>query len=1108
MKITIRHIVVLLALTLLAGGCAMKKNTWVTRSYKAINTRYNVYFNGKTSYEEGLKNIATAHTEDYSSVIPMYPISKHDNATAGKSNMERAIEKSRKAIKVHSIKQKPERNARKWNDPEYKLWFNQEEFNPALKDAWMLLAQSEFHKADFIGSVGTFTYIARHYPTDKDLIARCQLWIARAYGEMGWIYEAEQVISKLKQDDLKLKNIGLFAEVNADLLLKKRQYKEAIPYLEIALKNEKNKLQKQRLYFLLAQLYKRSGSKDAAFKAFTQVVKLNPPYEMDFNARIYRAELNPDVGGVRKELRKMLKNVNNKDFQDQIFFTLGKTYLQTKDTVKALGYFAESVEKSTRNGFDKALTLITMGDLFYNKQNYMKAQPCYDEASKIITADNEDYARVAKRAETLSELVVQHEIVILQDSLQYLASLPEDKRIDAVNKVIEKLIAEEKAAAEAAELAELKKIEDQNDAIDFMPPIGMGQGAGDWYFYNPGIMKTGQKEFRKKWGTRKLEDNWRRTSKSASMFADENQAVNADATGTTAGDSVQAKPQVTDNKSPEFYLQQIPLTAPAIKKSNEEIATALFNMGLIYKDKVEDYPMAIKTFDEFVRRFGKDSRVPDVYFQAYMLETKRNRTNEADGYRKKLMAEFPDSKYVEVLSDPDYFGKMTRMYREQDSLYMLTYNAYNKSDFNTVKKQVEYVKQNYPLSVLMPKFMFLDALSVGKAESSDKFELALKQLVEKYPESDVSAMSKDILALMLQGKEAKTGSSHGTLLARREEVVKKETETDDRRQFSTDKMLKHRLLLITEADSDGLNKILYNVAAYNFTRFMVKDFDLVVGKLDSLQNMISVTNFDSYDEAAWYVNSIGTDETLAKLSTEQKIRKIIISEENFGLLRTSYSLDEYLAFDSQKLRSTEKQKDAPAIAGQVKKPAVAIETKPTQTTQTTQTNVVVPSITPDAKTTIAKTTGNEPTNQVANTTQTPKVVTPPVQDNVPLFKNLFAFRANEPHFVALTVLSGNFDFAKLKAAFDSYNTKNYGMLNLKLNMETVGKMQVVIIGSFVNADIAKSYLFRMVKEPGLLDALKGTDYRNILGSQNNLNVMMQQNAMSIYFEFMQEYYLK
>lgn len=1119
MKAKIQHIILLSMLVVLAGGCAMKKNTWSTRNFKALNTKFNVWYNGNTSYEEGLKGIAQAHTEDYSAIIPLYPISRHENANSGKSQMDRAIEKSRKAIKLYSIKQKPERNTRKWSDPEYQLWYNQNEFNPELIEAWMMLAKSEFHKADFIGSVGTFTYISRHYKHDKDVVAQCQLWIARAYGEMGWIYEAEQVMSKIKQDDLKSTNTGLYASVNADLLLKKKQYREAIPFLELTLKNEKDKLQKQRINFLLAQLYRKTGNAGQAFKAFTEVTKMNPPYEMDFNARIYRAELNPNVNSVRKELHKMLKNVNNKDFHDQIYYTLGKTYMAQGDTVQAMKFYEKSAESSTRNGFDKALTLITLGDLYYNKQNYIKAQPCYDEASKIITVENEDFARVEKRAITLSELVVQHEIVVLQDSLQKLASLPEDKRLEAINRVIEKLIADEKAAAEA----ETVKANQMDDGPELMQPIGFNQGAGDWYFYNPAIVKSGQRDFRKKWGSRKLEDNWRRTNKSSALFAEETGAENNAGEVTEGAENEPGVASATsDPKSPEFYLKQIPMTAVAIKKSNSEIADALFSMGMIYKDKVEDYPMAIRTFDDFVKRFPADKRVEDAYYQSYIVSTRLSDETAAQQYKTMLLTQFPKSKYAEILSQPNYGGRMQEMIRTQDSLYRVTYDAYNRSDFATVRKQVEFMKAEYPLSTLMPKFLFLEALSTGKSDTQTNFETKLNSLVEKYPESDVSAMSKDIIALMKQGREAKTGSTHGSLLSRREKsTISDETEIRDQ-QFSPEKESKHRLLLITSADKEGMNKLLFNVAAYNFTRFMVKDFDLVVNQIDSLNSSLSVTNFDSYDEALWYLSSVSTDPDLRTLFDSFNTQKLIISEENYALLRTVFTLEEYQIFHQKSLaKSTVTSNTANNLA--IKKDVKQLTTTPSKsgTTAVKQNNeVVVPQNKPETK--IDKSADTKPATQVAqpqtaqNQTPAQTNVTPPVretppavvQDDVPLFKNLFAYREKEEHYVAVAVLSGNFDFDKFKAGLDKYHGQNYAMLNLKIQKEAVNTMQVVIIGPFVDANVAKSYLFRTVRETAVMEPLKGTDYRNLLGSQRNLNVMMQQNAMSTYFEFMQQYYLK
>lgn len=1130
MYLKIRKLPFLLLVVILVWSCSMKKNTSTTRAFKALNTRYNVYFNGMNSYEEGIRNINQANTDDYASVINMYAISKHDNANAAKSNMDRTIEKCRKAIKLHSIKQKPQRDDRKWRDPEYQAWYNQKEFNPALKDAWLLLAKAEFHKGDFLGAVGTFTYILRYYSNDKNMVALCQLWITRAYAEMGWIYEAEQMLLKLKQDDLKPQDIGFFAAVNADLLLKKHQYKEALPFLELTLKKEKDKVQKQRFTYLLAQLYHKNGNKTDAYNAFTAVTKLNPPYEMDFNARIYRAELSDNIPSVRKELKKMIANPNNKEYKDKLYYVLGKTYLQEGDTVRAIENFIISADTSSRNGYDKAVTLITLGDLYYNKQNYIKAQPCYDEASKIITVDKEDYARVSKRAETLSELVVQHDIVMLQDSLQRLAALPVDKQKEIVQRIIDKLIADEKAAEEAEKkLANQNRPQNFDDNFDMMPPIGMAPQSGDWYFYNPTIVKAGVTAFRKKWGTRKLEDNWRRTNKTASLFNDE--TANATAEGEPKDSLQKDSAVVDDTKALDFYLRQIPVTQAQIDKSNEELANALYAMGFIYKDKVEDLPMAIKTFDEFDRRFPTDERRVETYYYSYLLETRLKNTSAAEAYKAKLIANFPNSKYVEVISQPDYFERLNRMYQVQDSLYLATYKAYNASDFKTVKSNSEYFQKTYPLSSLLPKFLFLNALSVGKTEKTEIFEKTLSDLVEKYPKSDVSSISKDILALIKQGNEAKAGTSSGSLLARRDEAVKHEIEKVEERRFVADKTGKHRLMLIFNTSTERLNKLLFNVAAFNFTRFMVKDFDLINTKLDSTQTLLSVTNFDSYEEAEWYLNSVKGDSLLNEMLSARDVRKLIISETNFGTMFSYLGLDAYIEF----LNSGFKDIVAPKQLAVVDKKSIAKETK----SKAVNTVEVIPKIPqkevanqpelkPDkvvekklepiqekkAELNVEKKAEPVPTQQPASKPIEVAVQQPvapkiePVQDNVSLFKNLFAYRANEPHYMAIAVLSGTFDFEKLKTAFDAFNAKNYGMLNLKVSKDVVDKQQVIIIGSFPEASVAKSYLFRVVQETALYEQIKGTNYRNLIGSQRNLNVMMQQNAMDTYFEFMQEYYLK
>jgi len=546
------------------------------------------------------------------------------------------------------------------------------------------------------------------------------------------------------------------------------------------------------------------------------------------------------------------------------------------------------------------------------------------------------------------------------------------------------------------------------------------------------------------------------------------------------------------------------------------------------------------------------------------------------------------------------------MYKVQDSIYNLTYKAYNESDFKTVYKQVAFIKQNFPLSTLMPKFMFLNALSVGKTETATSFRTALNELVSNYPESDVSANAKDILALMKQGQIARIGTTSGSLIARREEIENATDEDVKSQEFTTDKLAKHRILFISSTNMSGMNKLLYNIASFNFSRFMIKDFDLVINKMDSMQNAISVTNFESYDEAVWYENTIATDSALTKLMNDFQVQKVIISEENYALIKTSYNLKDYLAFQAKPpvkkpvvqlantispkkqevilVANTDTKQNVPVSAikndnlppdkpvqvavnktdekNQLKTPDKSVvkqNDKPVQLNSKTNTNTKqnqnVPDNTirngnlPTDKTVQVAGNKTEEKNPLKTSTKsfvkqndkpvqlTPKTINKdstlktgaitnlnskqdvrvnvipapviqPKPDNVPLFKGLFGYIAKEPHFIAIYILSGKIDFEKTRDAINLYNSKNYGLMNLKVSLETADKRQVILIGSLSDAQVAKSYLIRMVKEKSLFEGLKGANYRNLLGSQKNLNVLIQKNALNQYFEFMQQYYLK
>ena len=890
--------VLLMALT----ACSTTKNTPLTRFFHSTTARYNINFNGRQSFEEGIDNIHQANKDDYTTVIPLYPISNHQSATSATSQMDVAIEKCRKAIKLHSIQKKPKRDPKKWHEPEYQAFYNQSEFNEALDEAWLMLAKAEFYKADFIGAIGTFTYVMRHYAGDKDIVAQCQLWIARSYAEMGWFYEAEEVLSKVNQDELKRDNSLLYAEVNADLLLKKQQYKDAISFVSLAAKGQSKKRDKVRFDFVLGQLYQLNGDYPNAINAYKRVVKKNPTVEMDFNAKMRINSLISDKKNAVKSLLKMAKDYKYKDNLDQIYGTVASIYLNQKDTVKALEYYNLAVEKSTQNSMAKADVLLTLADLYYVQNQYAEAQPKYADGVTLLSTEDERYSRVSHLSATLGELVTQQQIVQLQDSLQRLAAMPEEERMKVVEKIIADLEAAEKEAAEKALMAEQSE-EDGLMSVNTQNMIG-NVGTAEWYFYNTNLLTQGRKTFKQKWGTRKLEDNWRRLSKA--VINDYAVAPQYDEEGNLLIDSL-AVNAVNDSaannpKNPVYYLKQIPTTPEMIQASNDEWATALYSMGLIAKDKVKDMPLALRTFDEFEARFPNDDRMCDVYFQRYLIALQQEKTLESERCRLDLLAKFPDCEMARVLQDPHYIQRMQRMLVLEDSLYVATYKAYLDGEYAVVMHNKQVADDEYSQSKLMPKFYFLNALAIAKTQEPMAFADALRDMIAKYPQSEVSAMAKDMLGLMNQGVESQKGESHGTLLTRREEAVQVEDSTLTGYSFSTESTA-YTVLLIMPNEQEKINQVLYQVALFNFSQFLIKEFDIEVIAYTQNEGALKISNFDAYKECEWYEGLLLKNKDLSVLFQQEGVRVLKVANDNLELLlKGVFSESEYLIFEQQNLK--------------------------------------------------------------------------------------------------------------------------------------------------------------------------------------------------------------
>jgi len=667
--------------------------------------------------------------------------------------------------------------------------------------------------------------------------------------------------------------------------------------------------------YLLGQLYKQEGNREKAYQAFDDVHGMSTPYLYSFNARIQQASF---VDAANKPqilsmLNKMSRDSKNKDYLDQVYYAIGNIYLNDNDTVKAIENYRLSIDKSTRNGYDKALTDIVLGNIYFTRRDYIKAQPIYSEAMNLLSKRHDDYPLVALRSEVLDELVVFVQAVHLQDSLQTLARMPESERMAAINRVIEDIKKKEKEEQARAAREDMLSQRDQNMTgssllfdqrtpdIPNIPPtpnISQGTDVSSFYFYNPQIVTQGKAAFQRKWGMRKLEDNWRRRDKQSLSFGDDSNLF-ADNDTISAGspqDSLSAAAQAgtEDIYSPEFYLQQIPLTPEAIEASNAIIEDAYFNMGKIYKDKLRDYNLAIDAFNTDIRRFPDTPNLEEIYYQLFLIYLLLGNTDMTEIYRMNLLNSFPNSSYAGALSDPNYASNMLNMYQVESEMYQQTYELYLAGKVNQVRDNYKLMKERYPLSSLMPKFVFLDALTYAQTNSPEEFKNKLKDLITEYPDADMTPLATEMLRGLISGKQLSSDTSPFRGMIWDIKFGGDSISSTEGVDFVAKADAPYMLLLAYKPRSLDKNQLIYEVANYNFSNYVYQTFDLGFNTASGVE-MLQVRGFKNLTDIISYIDRAFEPNSLMS-HIDPSIIPVPISDDNYIALMNGKTLNEYFLF--------------------------------------------------------------------------------------------------------------------------------------------------------------------------------------------------------------------
>lgn len=868
-----------LALLLLLAGCSQQKNTLLHRGWHNMNARYNGYFYSKDNMKETVKKVEKANKDDFTKMIPLYVNTTNENAKTYYGDFDKSLKKSSVVIQRHTIYTKKTKkeipNACRWIDENY-----------------MLIGMAHYYKRDLFSALEAFEYVSKIYPNPQAKYSG-MLWKVRTENEIGSLSESELLLDELRnaQDFPKDRSYQRdYAMVQADFHMKRGDYALAIKDLNKAIPLTKKKSTKARDYYVLAQLYEKVGDTKNASLYYGMVPGLHPVYDMVFSAQINQARLfdaqGEDTKDIKKKLNRMLRDDKNIEFQDQIYYALAGISYKEKDIPGALDLLGKSIKESVSNNTQKALSYLKRADIYFARADYKAAQANYDSTMTFLPTDYPDYALIDAKKKSLTSLVTNLNVISNEDSLQTIGHMSEKDR----NAFIDKLIA--KVEEEERQKEEEKQNEQQllqNQLLNPTTPAPNTTTTGAWYFYNPSTVSFGAGEFTKKWGSRKLEDNWRRLDKDQNMALDVEGATSDQDSTDTNGNAVASKdPSKKNKKDRAYYLKKVPLTDDDFAKSNIKIVDAYYNIGSIYKEQLQNYAKSVEAFETLVKRFPENKYKLSSYYQLYRTYMVMNNIPKSDYYKNLLLNDYPETEYAKIIKNPDYAKDIAASKSQVEKFYTETYTLYSDGKYAEALANCNKADSMYAKSYLMPQFSFVKALCIGRTQDINDFESALTQVTIKYPKEPVKDKAQEMLDMIKRQKSGVTTVDTAAV--------------EQKPKFVFNEKGDYYWVLIVANGKGDVNKFKEALADMNNEAFSTVDLEISSVFLDLGHQLVSVKTFDGKLKAMDYFTYVkAKPETFNNLEAGT-YQMFVISADNFSIFYKQKNVDEYQQFFTQNFK--------------------------------------------------------------------------------------------------------------------------------------------------------------------------------------------------------------
>jgi tetratricopeptide (TPR) repeat protein len=694
------------AVTVLSA-CGTPKDTAMSRGMQNLTARYNYIYNANLILDNYQAALADSYKDNFAEILPVYTNPEKFSARTVLNNAPSVKELDAIITKAQSV-------------------IADKAFSNYIDESYLLLGKAHFFKTNYFIAEEYFDYAAKTYVAKPEVEITALNWKARSLMQINNLQQAALILDTVYINLPNLKNHKAepLATI-AQMYIYQERYADAILLLENAIKSTNLKHQRIRWTYILAQLYEKQKNYEQALLNYIKVQKSNAGFELYFNANLNKIKINGMLNGQtlnrKKQLLALLKDDKNLEYTDQIYYQIAESYALDHELENAVKYYQASAAKSSNNNYQKGLSYLRLANLNFDElRNFVQAKLYYDSTINTLPKDYVGYDNILKKSQNLEYITSRYNTISLQDTLQMIARLPETDRLNRVKALITPAVLPQSNPGEA--VPEVLLPANSNAA---QPPVG-----GAFYFNNSVALAKGNTDFIKRWGNRRLEDNWRQSIKSSAQTTTE--AITKVENGILPGQQNGLPASGTDTLT-AAYTAQLPLTPELLSVSNQKIIDAYYDIANFYQQELGDQKEAVKIYQLILSRFPENNHLASIYYSLYLGYKNTDAENSAK-YRALVLNKFPGTVYAKTILDPDYSVKQSISEAALIKKYNDIFSQYEQKAFPTVISEINVITQQSPDNLLNPQLYYLRAISIGRTQRIDSLVSAFRGIINLYPD--------------------------------------------------------------------------------------------------------------------------------------------------------------------------------------------------------------------------------------------------------------------------------------------------------------------------------------------------------------------------------------